>query len=318
MSDRKKTKSSASRKSDAAAAVKKRVRKDIDSYAAAQRARETYADEVNAVSASSLLAENMRLKAKLAALRTENAAHSQRARDAMLVRMVDKLIPVELKCGGTYQIEKACIHDDFVKIYRRSNNSSLHSCRNVELARVVFTFEERNPNDTIAAITKTSSKRYACWLMLEVSATPSLTFHYVEETTPASEITYVVSITLNGQDLDSFERVFHRLIHENTPSYIRAFSTRPVWAYILLAMLTYNEHVFDDANDCLYKRVRKDTADGAVAGILEPFASTLFVTNPSQPWEMIPRYLVRLMPREFALSINGQSEEDCIEFFIRQ
>lgn len=321
MSDTKKAKRADTDHKSAAAA--KRIRKVIEACDAARRARGACSttttttaaddDEVSTRSAASLLAENDRLKTELAALRSEKAAHTQRGRDAMFVRMVEKLIPTELTRDGTYTIEKATVHGDFAKV-RQLLDSRFDDCHREELARVVFSVEEKN---SVSSLRVNMIRQYSCWLTLDVADEPSLTFHYVAGTMPIGGRHYVVSITRNGQDLDAFEETFCRLMHENTSSYIPAFSTRPAWAYILLAMLTYNEHVFDDAYS-MHRRVREDTADGAAADILETFASTLFGTKPSQPWEMIPKYLVRLMPREFALSINGLSDEVCRQFFIRK
>lgn len=112
-------------------------------------------------------------------------------------------------------------------------------------------------------------------------------------------------------DLDQFERDFSDTIRNKRPEYRKVLGTRPVWAYVLLSMLVYTEHVFAPLEQKDVQRVQRDVKKRRVHEVIGKFwtfgRGTKFLEQTIAP------FLVRLMPPAFALKLNLQRDATLFE-----
>lgn len=245
-------------------------------------------------------AKRQRLLDELAAL----DASEPKVDEEMLKRLVDILIPADLKRNGAFQLKTCTItpNNTAEGIYS-DIHSGLQNMKYNILAEVVFDFRDymRNASET----------RFRCYLQL-VNA-DRIEFHCETQllVKPApgelygKDAPWSVRVT---SDIDVFEAAFHKAAREANSTYHPAFGTTPAWCYILLSMLVYTDHVFDPADNADFSRVQHVFKESdAMAALLEPFWD---LTNEKHAWAQgLYPFIVQLMPPAFALSIRGDAPE---------
>ena len=262
---------------------------------AAKRGRPTAAVTASpsADAEESSAAKCQRLERELSELKERDAQIARNKRYESLKRLVDVLLPKEMRRNGTYAIESATIHSDLKKVYSYIN-CGLSNMKYHDLAQVVFTFRSvDDPSDA-----KTC---FEC--RLELINDNRLVFHCRKNNT---------SIKFEGavqRDLDAFEDAFHSAARAAHEVFRTALGLKPTWCYILLAMLLYNEHVFDSITSPV-ARTAEDTMDAC--NILAPFWG-VDMTCDDGFW--FP-FIVRLMTPEFALRLDYT--KDCEHFLFNQ
>ena len=220
-----------------------------------------------------------------------DATAAARARTEMLKRLIDVLLPADLKRNGSFRVTRCETTPGsnpraiYERIYGIGLNDMIHYNT---LAIVEFTFCDYAPDGVETA--------FKCYIRL--SSDEKLVFHCMSPGLASNDARWAVELCAKN---NVFEERFHKEARAAHPAYRPAFGTTPAWCYILLSMLVYTDHVFDSADNDDYRRVQHAFCESHMDALLKPF----WDATASSPYP----FLVRLMPPEFALSVNTEDSD---------
>ena len=255
-------------------------------------------------------AKRQRLLDELAALDESDAAERADKRNAMLKRLVDVLIPEDLKRNGEFVITR-CVTtpNSSGELIYADIHSGLQNMKYNTLAIIEFDFRDY--------MSTSASMSFRC--LLEMVNANELVFHcktlVPANVTPGAFYGEDAPWSVNvSSDIDVFEAAFHKAARTANSTYRPAFGTTPAWCYILLSMLVYTDHVFDPVDDADFSRVQRNFKADDIGALLDPFWN---LADKKHAWApgLYPFYpfLVQLMPPAFALSIR----DDALELFFK-
>lgn len=255
-------------------------------------------------------AKRQRLLDELAALDASDTEKHAAERAAMLKRLVNVLLPADLKRNGEFTVTRCeTTPNGSGKSIYADIHSDLQNMKYNTLAIVEFDFRDY--------ASSSASTSFICHL--ELINTDRLMFHCKTRgpanVTPGElygeDAPWSVDVTSN---LDVFEAAFHKAARAANSVYRPAFGTTPAWCYILLSMLVYTDHVFDPVDEPDFSRVQRNFKADVIGALLDPFWN---LTDKKHVWAqgLYPFYpfLVQLMPPAFALSIR----DDALELFFK-
>lgn len=253
-------------------------------------------------------AKRQRLLDELAALDESDAAERADKRDAMLKRLVNVLIPQDLKRNGVFVVTRCvttpnssgrCIYADI--------HSGLHNMKYKTLAIIEFDFRDCMSTSAhvsfrcLLELVNTDRLVFRCKTLIPTNMAPGELY--------GEDASWSVDVK---SDINVFEADFHKAARTANSIYRPAFGTTPAWCYILLSMLVYTDHVFDPVNEADFCRVQHNFKEDGIDALLNPFWN---LTDKKHAWapDLYPFYpfLVQLMPPAFALSIR----DDTLELF---
>jgi hypothetical protein len=248
-------------------------------------------------------AKRQRLLDELAALDASDTEKHAVERAAMLKRLVNVLLPADLKRNGEFVVTRCeTTPDSSGEIIYADIHSGLQNMKYNTLAIIEFDFRDHVSNST--------STPFIC--RLELVNADRLVFH-CKTREPANmppgthyglDAPWSVDVK---SDLDVFEASFHKAAHSANYTYHAAFGTTPAWCYILLSMLVYTDHVFDAVDDDDHERVQRAFREDCIGDILQPFWD---LRDKKHEWAQgLYPFIVQLMPPAFALSIRGDAPE---------
>lgn len=252
----------------------KRARADTESATATTDEPETI---------ESLRAERDALRVRMNELFSAENENKINERAEMLKRLVSNLIPAHMQREGRFviRIARAPVQYD-----------EKHEAGRV-LARIDFTYENYGGTNVIDG-------DYAMWIAID-KITPARDLLRVHWKTPGNSRK---DLSLDTYDLNAFELRFQNDMCDSA-----AFSRRPVFPYILLAMLRYNANVFKNIDSACALRVRN--GENSLLHRLFPADDAAYSRIHLHH---IPAFLHYLMPIDFALYIDPNDERMCKSF----
>ena len=241
----------------------------------------TAADEPETL--ESLRAERDALRVRMNEIFSAENENKINERAEMLKRLVSNLIPAHMHREGRFVIRIARAPVQYGEKHEEGR----------VLAQVDFTYENYGGTNVIDG-------DYAMWLAID-KITPARDLLRVHWKTPRNSRK---DLPLDTYDLDAFEQRFQNDMCDSA-----AFSRRPVFPYILLAMLRYNDNVFKNVDIGSARRVRN--GENLLLHRLFP---AVYVTDLSRYLHHIPAFLRYLMPIDVALAIDPSDERMCRSF----
>lgn len=243
---------------------------------------ESTADEPETI--ESLRAERDALRVRINEIFSAENESKINERAEMLKAMVGNLIPEYMHREGRFVIHIARAPVQY--------GGEKHEEGRV-LAQIDFTYENYGGTNVIDG-------DYAIWIAVD-KITPARDLLHVYWKTPGCSRK---NIQLDTYDLNTFEQRFQNDMCDSA-----AFSRRPVFPYILLAMLRYNANVFKNSDNACAVRVRN--GENLLLHRLFPAADR---PHAKIHLHHIPAFLRYLMPVDFALAIDPADEHMCKSF----
>lgn len=164
-------------------------------------------------------------------------------------RLVETLLPAKMKQNGAFAIKHAETHACLDQIiYNRHAAMYGEDCRSsLVLARLVFTFEGA-PIECMLELANRARLVFHCKKIVDLEKTPvGVPYTYAKESCCV--------------DVCSDFRVFEANFKRACPYWLLACGKQPIWCYILLAMLVYDDEL----------RARHECVGATVFECMRPF-----------------------------------------------